>query len=142
MKALFLGVALLLAAVATNTFAADVNVNPLVMHEFRTLFFNATNVQWSQVQNLYKAEFTIDGDKTAAFFNSEGTLVATTHYITIGELSRNLRNSLKQQAGAATITEIFEVQSDAGIDYYATLQQNGNTTVLQAGSNKWEVYKK
>jgi len=143
MKALLLSAALMLAALTTKTFAADVKVAPVVLQTFHSTFFNVSNVHWSKVDNLYKAEFDKDGEKTAAFFSIEdGTLVATARYITVQDLPRALRNSLKQQAATASITELFEVQGSNDIDYYATLQEAGKTIVLKAAAAKWNVYKK
>jgi hypothetical protein len=143
MKSLLLAGALFLAALTTQSFANDVKVTHAVMQSFKSTFTNASNVQWSVVERMYKAEFIVDGEKTAAFFDIEdGSLVATARYITINDLPRALRSSLKSQAASAVISEIFEVQSDEGIDYFATLLQDGKTVVLKSAATKWSVYKK
>jgi hypothetical protein len=143
MKLILLAGALLLATLTTKAFAAEVPVTPKVLHEFEATFRNATGVQWSVLDHLFKAEFTIAGQKTVAFFNSEdGRLVATSRYITMPELPRVLQNSLKEQAAVAPIAEIYEVVSDESWDYFATMQQGDKIVILKATSTKWEVYKK
>ena len=140
---MILAAALLLAGLTTKSFANDVKVTPVVLKSFQTMFAGAGDVQWSKVDYLYKAEFDIDGEKTAAFFSIEdGSLVATTRYLSISDLPRALRSELKKESEKAPLTELFEVQSETGTDYYATLQQDGKPLVLKAAINKWSVYKK
>lgn len=140
---MILAAALLLASVTTKTFANDVKVKPSVLRTFQSTFANVSNVQWSVVGHLYQAVFTVDGETTFAFFSSEdGLLVASSHYITISELPRGLRSTLKTEAADSKILELFEVQSDNGTDYYATLQNGDKTVILKGVSSKWSIYKK
>lgn len=143
MKTVLLLAILLWGAATNNTFANDSKVHPSVLRAFESNFGNRTGVKWSVVDNLYKAEFTIDDEAKAAFFSPEdGTMVAYSRYVTIGDLPYTLQRSLIQAVGSAAITEIFEVQSDTGTDYFASMQRAGETIVLKAASTKWMIYKK
>jgi hypothetical protein len=143
MKTLFLFAALLLASATTKTFANDVKVNPAVRQTFESLFGRAVAVKWSMVDHLYKADFNVNGEQTAAFFSAEdGSLVASGWYLTVADLPRTLQRSLKEAAGTDLVTEVFEVQSDAGTDYYATLKKQNETVILKAGTTTWNVFKK
>lgn len=136
-------IATLIWASATNkTFATDVNVTPAVMQAFKSEFYNAANVQWSVVDHLYKAVFEKDGDEISAFFNPDGSLVASCRYLTLSDLPRAMQRTLKASAVSYAVTEIFEVQNDAGADYYATVKKGNETLILKAGDAKWIVYKK
>src|SRR6476646_7517282 len=96
MKTIFLFAALFCVSAVNKTFANDVKISPVVMQTFKTSFSNATNVQWSVVNHLYRATFTLDDEQTIAFFSIEdGSLVASCHYLTISELPRTLQRSLK-----------------------------------------------
>jgi hypothetical protein len=142
MKSIILAGAFLLLAF-TKSFAADVNVAPSVMRSFQTSFYNASDVQWTIVDNVYRADFTIDGEKTIAFFSmADGALVATSRYITVQDLSRTLQRSLKPHISSATVMEVFEVQGNESMDYYVTIRQGDKTTVLKSVSTQWEIYKK
>ena len=142
MKSIILAGAFLLLAF-TKSFAADVNVSPSVLRTFQTSFSNATAVQWSVVDNVYRADFTIDGEKTIAFFNiADGSLVATSCYITVQDLPRVLQRSLKTHTSSAAVMEVFEVQGNESLDYYVTIRQADKTTILKSGSTEWIVYKK
>jgi len=142
MKTFILAAALLCAAVTNKTFATDVNVTPAVMQTFKSAFRNAANVQWSVVDHLYKAVFEEDGDAISAFFNADGSLVASCRYLTMPDLSRAMQRTLKASAGSYAITEIFEVQNDTDTDYYATVKKGSEVRILKAADNKWNVYKK
>lgn len=142
MRVLLLAGALLLAAI-TNTFANDVNATHAVRQSFVQNFPEAADVQWSMVEQLYRADFTVDGEKRSAFFSAnDGTLVATSRYMTAAQLPRTLQNNLKSYTASFTLTEVFEVQNDDGANYYATVQKAGETLILKSAGKKWDVYKK
>jgi len=143
MKTVFLLAALAWASATNKTFAGDGHVNPSVLHTFQSNFGKVADVKWSVVDHVYKAEFKVDDETTIAFFSpDDGALVACSRYISISELPRTLQHSLKQAAASAAITEVFEVQSDTGVDYYATVQNSRRSVVLKATATKWQVYKK
>ena len=143
MKTLLLFAALIWASATTKTFANDVPVNRIVLQSFESTFGRADAVKWSVVDNLYKAEFSVGGEATTAFFDpQDGSLIAFSRYLTIGELPRTLQGSLKKAAASDLITEVFEVQSDAGTDYYAAVQKQEGTVILKAASATWNVFKK
>ena len=143
MKTVLLFAALLWAAASNQSFASDGNVNPGVLRTFQINFGQITDVKWSVVDQLYRADFEVDGEATSAFFSPEdGSMVACSRYLKISELPRTLQRSLAEAAASGAITEVFEVQSDAGTDYYATVQNDRKTVVLKAAAAKWNVYKK
>ena len=139
---MFLFAALLLASATNKIFAKDVNVTPAVMQTFESEFLNVSDVQWSVVDHLYKAEFKEDGEETIAFFNPDGSLVARCQYLSISDLPRAMQRSLKADAAFDNVTEIFEVQNDAGADYYVTVKKGSETKIIKAVANKWIEYKK
>lgn len=143
MRVLLLAGALFLAAITTNTFANDVTATHAVRRSFAQNFPEADNVQWSMIEQLYRADFNVDGEKRSAFFSAnDGTLVATSRYMVAAQLPRALQNSLKSYTASFTLIEVFEVQHDDGADYYATVQKTGETLILKAAASKWDVYKK
>jgi hypothetical protein len=142
MKSLILAGAFMLLAL-TKSFAADITITPSVKRTFQTAFRNASEVKWSIVENVYRADFSIDGEKTIAFFNMEdGALVATSRYMSVQDLSRVLQRSLKKATASATILEVFEVQGNESIDYYVTIKQEGKTVILKSNTTDWKIYKK
>jgi hypothetical protein len=142
MKSIILAGTLFLAALTSKTFAADTKVSSLVLHAFETSFSQAGNAQWSVVNQLYRAEFTTDGEKRIAFFSGDGTLVATSRYITVGELPERLQRSLVRRTITGSIMEVYEVQSEGQTNYFATVQHLDGKIVLKSASTGWDVYKK
>src|SRR5215217_4123505 len=142
MKTMLLLATLLWASAINKTFANDVYITPAVLHAFETTFTKATNVQWSVVEQLYKVVFKENDEEITAFFDKDGSLVASCYLIAVSDLPRAMQRSLKADAAAYAITEVYEVQTDDGTDYYATVQKGKETKVLKAGAQKWSVYKK
>jgi len=143
MKPFFLAVALFLAAITTQSFANDVKVTPATLANFHMQFRDAADVQWTSVNHLYRADFTINDVHTIAFFNkSDGALVVTSNYITVADLSRDLQRDLKKHTATSTLMELYVVQGDDALDYYATIEQAGQKIVLKSVFNKWVIHKK
>lgn len=143
MKSLLLAAALMLSALTTKTFANDVNVTPSVLESFRSSFQKATNVQWKLDAGMYRADFTVKGERIIAFFDmKEGNLVVTCQYISIEDLPEDLQEGLEKYTANATLKELFVVQGDDVPDYYATIKQDDKTTILQGRLEKWSVFKK
>lgn len=143
MKTFFLAAALLFTSVTNKIFATDVPVTPAVLQSFQQNFGNITPVQWSVVNQLYKAVFTIDGQEIAAFFSiSDGMFVASGRYLTYEELPHMLRTSLKNFTASYTLVEIFEVETDAGRAYYATVKKGKESLLLEAHTKTWSLFKK
>lgn len=142
MKSIILAGAFMLAALTNKTFAADPKVSPIVLQAFNMSFSHASNAQWSVVDKLYKVEFISGSEKSIAFFSGDGTLVATSRYITIENLPYSLQRSLIRRTISGSITELFEVQSDGQIDYYATVKQGNGQIILKSFSTSWNVYKR
>lgn len=142
MKSIILAGAFMLLAL-TNSFAADIKITPTVERSFQTAFTQAENVQWTIVDQLYRADFTVDGERTIAFFSmKDGSLVATSRYMTVLDLPRVLQRSLKAQTANASILEVFEVQGAESLDYYVTIKQGDKATILKSAASEWAVYKK
>ena len=142
MKSIILAGAFMLLAL-TNTFAADINVTPSVQRTFRTEFRNVSDVKWTIVDQLYRADFVVDGERTIAFFSpKDGSLVATSHYLSVQDLPRELHRSLKPHMATGKLVELFEVEGNDSFNYYAAIQNGDKTTIFKSTGTSWVVYKK
>jgi hypothetical protein len=142
MKSLLIAFSLMCLSFTTKSFANDVRVTPVVLQSFHTAFMNAKNVQWQQVDQLYKASFHVDGQEFSAFFDSEGALVAASRYITTQQLPLVLQISLKKHLSSATLVELFEINKEGSTDYYVTIEKHGKQRVLKSETTTWVAYKK
>lgn len=143
MKHLFIAFTLLLSVVANNTFASGPDVNPVVLKSFHKSFSNVSDVQWSKVENLYKATFTINNQIVCTFYNEDGLLVASSRYIIASQLPEYLQTDLEKYKGDYRVKEIFEVSDESGIKYFTTLEKAGKLLLLKSSASRtWSTYKK
>ncbi|MFL5789606.1 MAG: hypothetical protein ACJ748_16215 [Flavisolibacter sp.] len=144
MKSLIISLSLAFMLIANTSKAGEINVSPVVISSFHGSFENATQVKWSLVNGLYKAEFSVDNQFITGYFNEEGNLVAVTENISSENLPASLKSNLKNQLGNQYwITELFKVTDDTGTHYFATIQNGDNKMIIRSQSNnKWVTYKK
>lgn len=136
MKNLFLSVFFVLALVA-NGFAVDKNktskketgASYFAKNNFNSKFQGAKDVVWSNVDSYYKADFTLNGEKKAAFFDAQGEYVATTQYIKADKIPAESLARLKKQYKDYTIGEVlhFEVDNTASTLPYSFSGNNDNS---------------
>lgn len=155
MKNLFLS-ALFVLALVVNGFAVDKNktakketgASYFAKNNFASKFQGAKDVEWSEVDNYYKASFTLNGEKKSAFFDAQGEYVATTQYVKADKIPAESVAKLKKLYKDYTIGEVlhFEVDaqvsalpysfsSDSGNSYYfVSLRKSDNQIVVKISS--------
>lgn len=136
----------LLFALATvgsfNASAQDINIAASVTSSFHTSFKHATDVQWSQSGEKYKALFHLNGQYATAFFDQHGTLLGVTRNISAVQLPVMLQASLKDLYDEGWISDLFELSDASGTSYYVTIENNDTRTTLKSVEGQWSVYKK
>ena len=134
---------LLLAVVSTTLASNKDGVNENVNASFKKEFSMAQDVQWETGKDIYKATFRLNNQVLFAYFAANGEMVAVTRNILSVQLPIRLLASLKNEYSSHWITELFEVSSNSGTDYYVTLENADNTLVLKsANGSSWQSYKK
>lgn len=143
MKRFFIIATLIGSSFFTSSYANETKATPAAVQSFQNGFSGAVEVGWEQVGILFKASFVLDGQHQAAFYNSDGELVAVTQNVAASTLPKGLRASLKQALGSRWVSNLFVVSVDGDDTYYATIE-NADTTVMlkSAGAKKWIVYQK
>ena len=142
MKRLVLTLTIALSLVSLSSFANDGNVNAAALNSFNSSFKNATEVNWTVSNNIYKANFTLSGQYVAAYYNTEGTMIALTRNISSTQLPIALQANMKNNYEGFWITDLFEMTNDDGTSYYVTLENADSTVVLKSNSQNWERFKK
>lgn len=142
MKSLFILI-LALSAFSLTSNATEV-VSAKVLKSFQSTFTQATEAEWTITENYYKVQFLLNGQTISAFYNEEGKLITATRNISSLQLPIILQTELKKEYNNYWITDLFEMSSDYGAEYYLTLEDADNKTILKssAGSNSWTVYLK
>lgn len=143
MKRLFLTLSIC-ALITVSALANDEKISNNAINSFQSSFVGATNVTWSQVNDLYVASFSLNDQKAAAYYNIQGELVATGRYVTSEQLPITLLASLQPKAKGYATTGFMEItKQDEGTVYYANLESEKESLVLKSSSiNSWSVHKK
>lgn len=133
-----------IALLSLGAFAGEVKVSAKVLDAFEAQFSTATEVNWTEAPNYFKATFQFNGQQVAAFYSLEGELVGTTRNIMSVDLPINLQASLKKDYKSCWISDLFEVSNNDGISYYITVENAESKLVLKAasGDGSWKVYKR
>ena len=142
MKPLFILMMTVSSFVATTTNAADI-VSPKALKSFETTFATATETVWTITENYYKVEFLLNGQTLNAFYNEEGKLIGVSRNISSLQLPIILQTELKKGFPNYWITELFEMSTENGVEYYITIENANTKTVLKSiAAASWMLYKK
>lgn len=140
----FLTILTVMLSVSLSSFAeGDEKVSPVVLEAFKTSFKQAKEVDWTVKENMYKAQFNLEGQYITAYYDCDGKMVAMTRNISTTQLPISLQTSLKSQIQDLWITDLFEVSNEEGTSYYATLENSDTKQVLKAsGNSDWNNFQK
>ena len=140
-RILFLSIAL--ASLSAFSYAADAPVGKNVLYSFNKEFSKAHDVKWESRKAFIKASFTQDNKVRYAYFNNVGDLIAVTRFITAADLPKELGSPLQKSYASHWISDLFEVETANGYDYYVTIQNADETVILKSeGAAGWQFYKK
>lgn len=143
MKSLLILLTFFTTLFATPSFARDGKVSPSVLKSFQASFAAATDVTWAQTGNGFKAQFVLNAQHIAAFYDNEGELLAMTRNVSSLQLPITLQAELKKEYGDFWISDLFEVANDSGITYYATVEKADAKIILKSESfTDWIVFQK
>ena len=143
MKKFFLSL-ITTAFITLSSFANTVaEVNQTVIKSFQKEFNNASNVEWTLVNGLNKATFTLNGNVLFAFYTNSGERIALTRNLTSDQLPIVLTSDLKKNYEGYWITDLFEIATDNQTSYYVTLENADQKIILESvGVQGWQSYKK
>ena len=143
MKRLFFILTLSLSLTSVRSFANGIDVSGNVLESFRSSFKNASDVNWTKVDNYYKASFMLNEQYASAFFDQEGKMIALTRNISMNQLPMSLQLSLKKNYSNYWITDLFEMYDEQGISYYVSIENGDATVVLKSNTvSDWYNFKK
>ena len=143
MKPLFILMMTVSSFFATTSNATDI-VSPKALRSFETTFSTATEAAWTITANYYRVEFMLNGQTLNAFYNEEGKLVGVSRNINSLQLPIILQTELKKEFSKYWITDLFEMSTDNGAEYYVTIEDADTKTILKSSttSSSWMLYNK
>ncbi|GAC1426363.1 MAG: hypothetical protein NVSMB67_29160 [Flavisolibacter sp.] len=142
MKHLFFVFFLSLSFISFSSFARDGRISNKALESFNNSFKGATDVNWTEVNDYFKASFCLNGQFVTAFYSQEGELVATSRNISSLQLPVTLQSYIKTNYVAYWISDLFEVDNEDGSTFYITIENGSSKIILRSvNSFEWEVFK-
>lgn len=119
------------------------NLPSEITNSFHSSFPMVGNIHWSTAGHLYRAEFLQGPETKYAYFDQNGELVLTGHFISFSLLPKRLQNDLVRLFPMQDHIEVFEVNYDNNVDYFATIFEKGRTTIMKSTQlSKWRKFLK
>ena len=142
MKKRILLLSIVLVSFTAFSFAADAPaISKNVISSFNKQFSSARDIKWENQASFVKAQFTMNDIVLYAYFNKNGELLAVTRFISPNQLPLEILTSLKKTYTGYWISDLFEIQSEAGTAYYATLQNADQILILKSeGTSGWQTF--
>ena len=135
--------ALVLTLSTSFAFTGEEAVNKQALASFKTEFAGATDAAWTVGNNYYQVAFTMNDQKLFAYYNTQGEFLAVTRYISSFQLPLNLQTSLKKSYNNYWISDLFEMASNEGTNYYVTFENADTKIVLKSiDGSSWSLYQK
>lgn len=142
MKPLFV-LAMFLSSFFTKTSHASDIGSAKALKSFQNTFASAKEASWTTTDSYYKVQFLLNDQTLTAFYNEDGIFLGVSRNISSFQLPIMLQTELKKDHPDEWITELFEMSHDNGTDYYITLENADNKTILKSSNNAtWSLYKK
>lgn len=135
MKHLFFMVSLVACLLGKPVLASDGNV-PDVLILFYNTFQNAQNVSWSEVDDMLRIGFTLNGREQFAFYSKNELVVVATE-IKVEELPDVLQQQLSFYK-EYKVSQVYELNRNNVKEYCAVINNSGRRIALK-GKNKWKL---
>ena len=135
MKRLFLA-SLAACLLSLSSFANDKNV-PDALQSFYNTFRSAQNVNWTEVDDMLRIGFVLDGHQKFAYYSND-ELVVVASEIKTEELPETLKAQLSEYKGYV-VTQAYELTKNKSKEYCVVMQNSSRHIVLK-GKNKWKTF--
>jgi hypothetical protein len=77
---------------------------------------------------------------SARFFSFDGQLIAVSRKIRLEQLPMALIKKAKEKGSVDQVTDLFELLSDRGTEYFITFGTGNETKVYKSGGYDWSRY--
>jgi hypothetical protein len=136
MKRLLFVTGLAVCLFSFSAFAKEKNL-PNILQGFYKTFQSAENVNWTEVDDMLRIGFTMNGHQQFAYyFNEELVVVAT--QIEVKELPEPVKRQLSRYNGF-TVSQVYDLNKNDVREYCVVMDSPSKHIVLK-GKNKLKVY--
>lgn len=142
MKKILFATLMLLATGIVSQARSTANLEPdsRTIAAFARDFAGASNAVWQQSADFSKVTFEMNGTVLFAYYSPAGSLIAASRNILSSQLPLTLQTSLKKDYSNYWISDLFELSTDAGTEYYVTLENADEKKIMRAENYSWTYY--
>ena len=129
--------------IVTMSFGQTISKVPKEIEtSFKDIFQDSNYIiKWEIISNLYKVTFNKDNQNESAFFDEKGELVDVSRNISSISLPIILSSKLNDLLVNGKLLELFEVDSDNEVTYYATIEETKKGVIYKSIGSDWAFYK-
>lgn len=142
MKSMIIAICLMVSFLTQTSLAAEPKLTNRIVRAFETSYAEAEDVEWSEVKDLFKVDFTLEGRRLFAFYNVYGDLVVTGRYLSVKQLPKAAQQKLPSEANGAPVIETFAISQGIDTKYYATIDNGRELRVVVSTGGKWTTFQK
>ena len=127
--------AMFIIATAFTASASD-DINTKAIENFNQAFKNATNITWTQAENMSQVSFDWNNQHLKVFYNEEGELSAILKSVQIAQMPALVQMKVNDYAKDYQVTEAMELNSsNDGLSYYVSLKNDKKEMIVKLLSN-------
>ena len=139
MKRLFVAFTLLALALSASSFASDEKSTASILRNFHSSFSEAKNVTVTQVADMTRIGFTMDGKEQFAYYNEYAELVVLSRQISSQDLPQDLRERLEIHYKDHYIAAVYLFIKDGTKEYVTIMKKGSEQLRLRASGKKWKM---
>ena len=140
MKRLFFALCFTSCIGATTVFANDVKVSPVILESFHSAFANANNAVWTEIDGMYRVEFTQGSQHNYAYYDASGDLIVVSKQIATDKLPKELQQDYQSRFSDYTIIDAYQFNSNEKTEYYLMIENADKQITLHSVSKKWRSF--
>jgi len=118
--------------------AHTVTVSYTVVNKFAADFATAKDITWTVNNNFQRADFTLEGVKTSAFYNLQGDFVALTVDVDAKAVPVKAQTEISEQYKGYTVDHVIVLQNNTELNpeaeatvYFADLKKDDKEVLVR-----------
>lgn len=132
----FIFASIVTLSMATAAFASDNNkISNRAIRNFKIEFSNVSEVDWSVKAGLNTASFVENGVYTQAFYDYDGSLVATCKAVKFSDLGQKAKDAYDKKYADYTIKEVISYQDKDRLYYFVSAENNQSKVILKVAED-------
>ena len=125
--------------ITTTTFAGNEQPVPTkIVNKLNTDFKVEGDVKWKSTEDWFKASFVSNNQIVDAFYSPQGKFIGVSRLISPSQLPMMLNREVEQKGKTATISNLFEMYTDRGTEYFITYKNGDKEENYKGTSFGWE----